>query len=58
MKTVTYDNNGRRLILKNPPNSTRIKQLLDIFPDAKFIHILRDGRTVVNSLINRDFYGD
>ena len=42
MKTVTFENSGKRLILKNPPNSTRIKELLEIFPDAKFIHIYRN----------------
>jgi hypothetical protein len=42
MKTVTFDKSGKRLILKNPPNSTRIQELLEIFPDAKFIHIYRN----------------
>lgn len=42
MKTVTFENSGKRLILKNPPNSTRIKQLLELFPNAKFIHIYRN----------------
>ena len=42
MKTVTYTNNGKRLLLKNPANTARIKELLDIFPDAKFIHIYRN----------------
>jgi len=30
--------------------------LSDVFPDAKFIHIMRDGRAVVNSLINVGFW--
>ena len=34
----------------------RIKFLKEIFPDAKFIHVLRDGRAVVNSLIEIDFW--
>lgn len=34
----------------------RIKFLKEIFPDSKFIHILRDGRAVANSLINVDFW--
>jgi hypothetical protein len=42
LKTVSYENNGKRLLLKNPPNSTRIKQILEIFPNAKFIHIYRN----------------
>ncbi|MBD3868854.1 MAG: sulfotransferase [Acidobacteria bacterium] len=30
----------------------RIGYLREIFPDARFIHVLRDGRAVVNSMIN------
>ena len=34
----------------------RIDFLKEIFPDAKFIHVYRDGRAVVNSLLNVDFW--
>ena len=34
----------------------RIGFLNEIFPDAKFIHIVRDGRAVTNSLINIGFW--
>lgn len=34
----------------------RIKYLQEFFPDAKFIHILRDGRAVANSLLEVDFW--
>ncbi len=34
----------------------RIGFLKEIFEDAKFIHIIRDGRAVVNSLHNVDFW--
>ena len=34
----------------------RVGFLHEIFNDAKFIHIIRDGRAVVNSLINVDFW--
>ncbi len=34
----------------------RMGYLHEIFNDAKFIHILRDGRAVANSLINVDFW--
>ncbi len=34
----------------------RIGFLHEIFKDAKFIHILRDGRAVANSLINEDWW--
>jgi len=32
-------------------------QLMTFFPSAKFIHIIRDGRAVVNSMINSGFSG-
>lgn len=34
----------------------RIGFLKEIFPDAKFIHIVRDGRAVANSMIAVDFW--
>ena len=40
----------KRFINKNTRNSRRIRYLNAIFPDAKFIHIIRDGRAVVASL--------
>jgi len=34
----------------------RIGFLKEIFPEAKFVHVIRDGRAVVNSTINVDFW--
>ena len=42
LKAVTFENNGQRLILKNPANTARIKTLLELFPKARFIHIYRN----------------
>src|SRR5262249_55673566 len=36
----------RRLILKSPPHSCRIPVLLELFPDARFVHIVRDPYVV------------
>lgn len=44
--------NGERFLSKNPADSLRIRFINKIFPDAFFIHILRDGRAVANSLLN------
>src|SRR6185369_15779688 len=33
---------GRQLILKSPPNTARIRLLLELFPDARFIFIHRN----------------
>ncbi len=34
----------------------RLSYLLELFEDAKFIHVVRDGRAVANSLVNVDFW--
>jgi len=34
-------NPGKRFLSKNPPNTARISTLLEVFPEAKFIHIYR-----------------
>lgn len=41
----------QRVINKSPNNTVRIDFLKAVFPDGHFIHVLRDGRAVVNSLI-------
>lgn len=40
---------GRRLLLKSPTHSYRIRLLLELFPQAKFIHIVRNPYDVFNS---------
>jgi len=42
LKKASFKNNGKRLLLKNPSNTARVKILLEMFPDAKFIHIHRN----------------
>ncbi|MFN4258018.1 MAG: sulfotransferase family protein [Gemmataceae bacterium] len=42
----------RRLILKSPPHTCRIKTLVDLFPDARFIHIVRNPYVVYPSTVN------
>ena len=32
----------KRIVLKSPPHTARIKVLLEMFPDARFVHIVRD----------------
>lgn len=43
---------GRRLVLKNPANTGRIRALLEMFPGAKFIHIYRDPFVVLPSTVH------
>jgi hypothetical protein len=40
-----------RLLNKSPNNAVRLDFLHRVFPDAYFVHILRDGRSVVHSLV-------
>ncbi len=51
IKTVSYTNNGKRLLLKDPAHTARIPTLLKLFPDAKFIHIRRNPYKVYLSTV-------
>jgi hypothetical protein len=42
LQGLTLANGGRRLILKSPPHTCRVPTLLEAFPDARFVHIIRD----------------
>ena len=42
---------GKQLLLKNCADSARIRYLLKIFPDAKFIHIYRNPYDVLRSTL-------
>ena len=47
-----YFRHRKTVVLKNPNHSFRIKALLDVFPEAKFIHIVRDPYVVYPSSIH------
>ena len=51
VKKLTLYYNGKQLVLKNPSNTSRIKILLEMFPDAKFIHIYRNPYHVFLSMM-------
>lgn len=42
----------KRLVLKSPPNTARVKILLEMFPEARFIHIVRDPYVVFSSTMH------
>ena len=52
LKTASLHNGGKRLVIKNPVNTARIPALLQLFPDAKFIHIHRDPFEVYRSTLH------
>lgn len=43
MKTALINTNGKRFVSKNPPNTARVKLLLEMFPDAKFVYMHRNS---------------
>jgi len=42
-------NDGRTLLLKSPAHTARIRMLLQLYPDARFVHIHRDPYRVFQS---------
>jgi hypothetical protein len=50
LKAVTLKK-GRPIILKSPPHTARVRLLLDLFPNARFIHIRRDPYAVFVSTL-------
>ena len=52
LKKLTFSSGGKRLLLKNPANTARIRVLLELFPDAKFIHVYRNPYVVYSSTMN------
>lgn len=48
MKKLTLKH-PRPVILKSPPHTARVRLLLELFPDARFVHIHREPYTVFQS---------
>ncbi len=51
LKKLTYKEKGKQLLLKNPLDTLRMKLLLEIYPNSKFIHIYRNPYEVFFSMI-------
>src|SRR5512133_192469 len=49
---VSLDQDGRRLLVKNPVYTSRIGLLSAIWPNAQFVHIHRDPRRVFVSTVH------
>jgi hypothetical protein len=52
IRQLTYRFPGRRLVLKSPPHTCRIPVIRKLFPDARFVHIVRDPFVVFPSTVN------
>lgn len=50
---VLSQRRARRLVAKYPRLSLRLPWLDALFPDARYVHVVRDWRAVVNSTVNR-----
>lgn len=50
LKAVTY-RSGKPLVLKSPPHTGRLGLLKAMYPDAKFVHIVRDPRKLFPSTL-------
>jgi omega-hydroxy-beta-dihydromenaquinone-9 sulfotransferase len=51
LKCVTL-RSPKRIVLKSPPHTCRIKPLLELFPDARFVHIARNPYSLFPSTVN------
>lgn len=51
LKCVTV-RHPKRIVLKSPPHTARVRTLLEMFPNAKFVHIVRDPYVIFPSTVN------
>ena len=51
LRKLTLANGGKRLLLKNPASTTRARWLKTIFPNARFVHIIRNPYNVFCSTL-------
>ena len=49
VRKATMMAGGRPLVLKSPPHTARIRLLLELFPDARFVHLHRNPFDVFRS---------
>lgn len=52
VKKATIHWGGRRIVLKTPANQGRVPNLLRMFPNAKFVHIVRDPIVTYQSMLH------
>ena len=58
LRLLTLKYPERRLLLKNPANSTRIPDLLELYPDALFVRTERAAEQVIPSFMRMQSMGD
>ena len=58
IKRHLYLSGKKRFINKQTANNQRIRLIDKMFSDAYYIHIIRDGRAVANSMLNVSWWDD
>lgn len=54
MKLSLWNTRGEQFLSKNPPHTGKVKEILQMFPNAKFIYLMRNPYTVFES--TRSFF--
>ena len=54
IKIALWNTDGTQFLSKNPPHTGRVKELIKMFPNAKFIYLMRNPYTVFES--TRSFF--
>jgi hypothetical protein len=54
LKKISLASGGKQLLLKSPPNTARVKLLLSVFPNARFVFLHRNPYEVYTS--NQQFW--
>lgn len=50
LKTISFVNGQKQLLLKNPHNTGRVNELLELFPQSKFVYIHRNPYEIYKSM--------
>jgi len=53
VRKLSFVKGGKQLLLKNPPSTTRMPMIKQMFPNAKFIHIVRNPWPVFSSSVGK-----
>jgi len=56
IKIALWNTGGTQFLSKNPPHTGRVKELVKMFPNAKFIYLMRNPYTVFES--TRSFFSN
>ncbi|MCY1720047.1 sulfotransferase [Prolixibacteraceae bacterium Z1-6] len=54
VKTALYNTSGNTFLSKNPPHTGRVNEIIELYPNAKFIYLVRNPYTVFES--TRSFF--